>query len=193
MRICNDRRWGKARLATVCLLLLAGCASTPRVDIASDPNAEFGRYETFTFHEPLHTDRESGVGTVLSQLLRSLTLVEMERRGYEYVERDADLEINFFVENREKIESYPDPARGMHYGYWNHPYGVWSGYGSERIRQYTIGTLHLDIVDLARKQLVWEAIAVDRVKTDFSYEQDDVRKAMVEMFAGFPARAAPTR
>jgi hypothetical protein len=172
------------------MFLVAACATAPRVDVARDPNAEFARYATFTFHEPLHTDRESGVGTVLSQLLRSLAMTEMESRGYRYVQENADLEINFFVETREKLESVPDPAWGVHYGYWNYPYGVWTGYGPERIRQYTVGTLHLDIVDVARKQLVWEAIAVGRVKTDFSYEQDDVRKALVEMFAGLPPRSA---
>lgn len=173
------------------LLVVAACAATPQVDVTSDPNADFGRYATFTFHEPLHTDRESGVGTVLSQLLRSLAMTELENRGYVYVTENADLEVNFFVETREKLESVPDPEWGMHYGYWNYPYGVWTGYGGERIRQYTVGTLHLDVVDLARKQLVWEAVAVGRVKTDFSYEQEDVRRAMVEMFAGFPARSAP--
>jgi hypothetical protein len=191
MNIDMDRRLPRTGMLAFGLLLVAACATTPRVDIASDPNAEFARYTTFTFHEPLHTDRESGVGTVLSQLLRSVTMTEMQSRGYRYVKSDADLEVNFFVETQEKIESYPDAGWGAHYGYWRYPYGVWTDYGSERIRQYTVGTLHLDIVDLARRQLVWEAIAVGRVKSDFSYQQDDVRKAMVEMFAGFPARSAP--
>lgn len=175
-----------------CVLVLSGCASTPRVDVASDPAAEFTRYATFTFHEPLHTDRESGVSTVLSQSLRRITLAEMQSRGYEYVEAsaNADLEVNFFVEHREKVESYPDGSWGMHYGYWGYPYGVWSGYSSPRIRQYTVGTLHLDIVDLDRKQLIWEAIAEGRVQSDYTYEQDDVEKAIVEMFAKFPPRTA---
>jgi len=189
MHFRSFRGWRRAGLLTASLLLVTGCVSTPQVEIASDPNADFPRYATFTFHEPLHTDRESGVSTVLSQLLRSLTMEAMESRGYGYVQQGADLEINFFVETREKIESYPEVGWGAHYGYWNYPFGVWTGYGSETIRQYTVGTLHLDIVDLARKQLVWEAIAVGRVDTDFSYEQDDVRAAMVEMFAGFPARS----
>jgi len=181
----NRTLWNFA-LGTPLLLLLVACAATPRVDVASDPGLGAARYATYTFHEPLHTDRESGESTVLSQLLRNLARTEMDSRGYTYVEQDADLEINFFVETREKLESVPDADWGMHYGYWRYPYGVWGGYGTERIRQYTVGTLHLDIVDLARKQLVWEAIAEGRVRNDFSYEQDDVRKAMAEMFAEFP-------
>jgi len=193
MVVNGNPDWLRGGLLGALLLVVAACAATPRVDVASDPGADFGRYATFTFHEPLHTDRESGVGTVLSQLLRSLAMTELQSRGYVYVTENADLEVNFFVETREKLESVPDPDWGWHYGYWNYPYGVWTGYGygGERIRQYTVGSLHLDVVDLTRKQLVWEAVAVGRVKTDFSYEQEDVRRAMVEMFAGFPARSAP--
>ena len=170
-------------------LLVGACASTPRVDVARDPEADFSRYTTFSFHTPLGTDRDSGTRTVLSQQLQNLTRAELESRGDRYVVADADLELDFFVETRERIESVPDPRMGMHYGYWRYPWSVWSGYEPERIRQYTIGTLHVDVVDVARKQLIWEAIAEGRVRSDFSYEQDDVRKAIAEMFEAFPARS----
>lgn len=170
-------------------LLLGGCAATPRVDVAQDPEADFARYTTFTFHTPLGTDRDSGTRTVLSQQLQGLTRAELEARGYRYVTADADLELDFFVETRERIESVPDSRYDMHYGYWRYPWSVWGGYPPERIRQYTIGTLHVDVVDVARRQLVWEAIAEGRVRGDFSYEQDDVRKAVAEMFERFPRRA----
>jgi Domain of unknown function (DUF4136) len=189
MDIMNRKPWKHAILATM-VLLLAACATTPQVSVVGDPQAEFARYATYSFAKPLGTDRETGISTVLSNLLRSLARTELESRGFSYVETGGDLEVNFFVETKEKIESHYDPGWGMHYGYWNYPYGVWADYDHTHIHQYTVGTLHLDIVDLARKQLIWEAIAQGRVKTDFTYEQDDVRAAMAEMFTGFPRRTA---
>jgi hypothetical protein len=185
-------RWKLAALCALALLL-AGCASAPRVSVAQDPDAEFERYATFSFAHPLGTDRDPDVSTVLSNLLRSLAMTELEKRGYVHVERGGDLEVDFMVETREKIESFPDPAWGAHYGYWNHPYGVWAGYDHDHIRQYTVGTLHLDLIDVVRKQLIWEAIAEHRIESDFTYEQDDVRTAMGEMFRELPARRAPGR
>lgn len=35
------------------LLLLAACASTPRVATQADPSADFGRYRSFAFYTPL--------------------------------------------------------------------------------------------------------------------------------------------
>ena len=59
-------------------------------------------------------------------------------------------------------------------------------YDQERIRQFTEGALHLDIIDVARKQLIWEAMAEHRVKSAHAYADEDVRAAMTGMFAGFP-------
>jgi hypothetical protein len=190
-KIMHPKYWKHAMLVATGLLL-AACATTPQVSVVGDPQAEFSRYATYSFAKPLGTDRGTGVSTVLSNLLRSLARTEMDSRGFSYVETGGDLEVNFFVETQEKIETRYEPGWGMHYGYWNYPYGVWTDYDHTRIRQYTVGTLHLDIVDMARKQLIWEAIAQGRVKTDFTYEQDDVRAAMKEMFTGFPQRTAAT-
>ncbi|MFM8355317.1 MAG: hypothetical protein ACKOBM_10480 [Gammaproteobacteria bacterium] len=41
---------------------LVGCANTPRVDVVSDPALRPAQHATYRFHEPLHTDRETGEG-----------------------------------------------------------------------------------------------------------------------------------
>ncbi len=38
-------------------LVLAGCASGPRITTNSDPGADWSRYRTFGFFQPLGTDR----------------------------------------------------------------------------------------------------------------------------------------
>lgn len=173
-------------LVSLLLLVLGACAVTPQVDVVRDPGAAFNRFATFMFHAPLHTDRASGEGTVLSQRLRALAERELTARGCKPVTADADLEINFFVETRERIESVADDEWGFHYGYWGQPFGYWSGYRDPRVRQYTLGTLHLDVVDTARRQLVWEAVASDRVTTGLEFDDGDLDRAVVRMFEEFP-------
>lgn len=177
---------GVRSLVSLLVLVLGACAVTPQVDVVRDPGAAFSRYATFMFHEPLHTDRPSGEGTVLSQRLRALAERELTARGCRSVAADADLEINFFVETRERLESVADDEWGFHYGYWGQPFGYWSAYRDPRLRQFTLGTLHLDVVDTARRQLVWEAVASDRVTTGLGFDDKDVERAVVRMFKAFP-------
>ncbi len=179
-------------LVSLLVLVLGACAVTPQVDVVRDPGAAFSRFATFMFHAPLHTDRSSGEGTVLSQRLRVLAERELTARGCKPVAADADLEINFFVETRERIESVADDEWGFHYGYWGQPFGYWSGYRDPRVRQYTLGTLHLDVVDTARRQLVWEAVASDRVTTGLGFDEEDLERAVVRMLEDFPRCGAAT-
>jgi hypothetical protein len=169
---------------------LAGCASAPRVDVARAPGVDFGSYGTFSFHEPLGTDRQPGTTSILSQNLMQATRAELEARGYRYVEDGADLQVNFFVESKEVIEGLRRrPGVAFSYGMFHRHYGVWSGYDTE-VRQYTEGALHVDVVDAAREQLIWESVSRSRAHDgDFSFDPQRVRAVVSRVFADFPRRS----
>ncbi|HEX7036474.1 MAG TPA: DUF4136 domain-containing protein [Pseudomonadales bacterium] len=174
-------------LALTCAALLAGCASGPQVESVRSPEADFGRYETFTFHRPLGTDRQEGVSTILSQTLRRAARAALEARGYRYVPADADLAVNFFVETREVIEGWRRPNVGIGYGVFHRHYGVWADYGVEEIRQYTEGTLHVDVVDVETNQLAWEGVVRARRSSDrLTVDPERVEQAIERVFATFP-------
>lgn len=171
------------------VLALSSCATLSRVDVARDPLADFSGYATFGFHSPLGTDRADGTGTILSQTLRQATRAELEGRGYRYVEDDADLRVNFHVETREVIEGLRRPGVGIGYGVFHRHYRVWADYETD-VRQYTEGTLHIDVIDAARGQLVWEGLAQGRLaEHDFAFARDEVAQAVVSVLAEFPVRA----
>ncbi len=50
-----SRFFAAHRFAVLALfaLLLSACATGPRVSTDADPQADFARYRTFAFHEPL--------------------------------------------------------------------------------------------------------------------------------------------
>jgi hypothetical protein len=94
--------------------------------------------------------------------------------------------VNFFVETKEVIEGLRRPGFGFSYGIFHRHYGVWSGYDTD-IRQYTEGTLHVDVVDAESNQLAWEGIARSRrADGDFAFEPERVQQAVARVFAGFP-------
>ena len=176
------------RTFVLCLIgiLLGACASAPRVAVIRDPSADFHSYASFGFLKPLGTDRPDSTGTILSQQLMKSTRTELEALGYRFDTDDADLRVNFYVETREVVQGRRGPSVSVGYGVHHHPYGVWSGYETE-IRQYTESTLHVDIVDTARNQLVWEGVATERLtEHDLSFEGQRIASSLARIFSEFP-------
>lgn len=172
-------------------ILLGACTAAPRVAVIRDPAADYSRYASFTFHQPLGTDRESGTGTLLSQKLMSTTRLQLEALGYLFAEDGADLEVNFFVETREVIRGRRGPSVSVGYGVYHRHYGVWTDYETE-IRQYTESTLHVDVIDAARDQLIWEGVATERLtEHDLTFESENVQASLQRIFAEFPRVAFP--
>ena len=184
---CEMREWvGRYVFIFLIIALLSACASSPRVAVIRDPEANFASYATFGFHEPLGTDREGGTGTVLSQTLKQAARLELESRGYRFDQEGAELRVNFFTETREVVESRHGPSYGIGYGIYHRHYGVWTGYETE-IRQYQESTLHVDVVDAARDQLVWEGVVTERlIEHDLAFESDNIGSSIKRVFAEFP-------
>jgi len=171
------------------MLLLAACASGPRLFVNSDPGAAFATYKTYDFIKPLDTDHDN-YSSILSQYLRTSAARELEARGYRQSDH-PDLLVNFHVQTQEKIQGTSSPAYpfGGYYGYRSGNYGVWGGY-EDYVTQYTEGTLTVDIVDAARKQLVWEGTAVGRVTDkDRANLQPVIGGVVNQLFGKYPYRA----
>lgn len=163
-------------LALLGLVLVAACSS-PRVIANCDPSADFSAYRTYGFPPRLGTD-EASYGSILSQVLKSAAERELAARGYEPSD-DPDLLVNFFLDTEEKTRTVETP--GVAYGY-----GMYTGYDTTVVN-YTEGTLHIDLVDRERKQLVWEGIVIGRVTDDVRKKlQEKVDKAVAEVFAEYP-------
>jgi hypothetical protein len=176
-------------LAAAAAALVASCASGPKLFVNEDPGADFGRYRTFAFSTPLGTDSPQ-YSSMLSTFLKDATRRELEARGYRYVESDADLLVNFYVSTKEKVTSTAGPAYGAgYYGYRGMNYGVWTGYETQ-VSQYTEGTLNIDLVDTRQKRLVWEGVAVGRVRDEIRENlKPAVDGVVAQIFAKYPHRA----
>ncbi|MBL8349112.1 MAG: DUF4136 domain-containing protein [Burkholderiaceae bacterium] len=152
--------------AAAALLALAGCATAPEVRADYDRTADFASYQTFGFASPLGTDR-GGYQSVVSQHLKASTQREMEARGMRLDPAAPQLLINFNATLNDKLRVSTMPYMGMgvgYYGYRGGLYSAWPMYADQTIvTQYREGTLNIDVVDAARKQLVWEGVVINSV------------------------------
>lgn len=171
------------------IALIAGCASSPRIYSTANPAVDLSDYTTFGFSPTLGTDREAGQRSILSSNLISAARLEMEKLGYRYSDSNPDLEVNFFLNTKEKVQTTSTPSAGMGYGYYGYRSGMYSTWGSydTTVTQYTEGTLNIDVVDNARNELVWEGVAVGRLRENARDDmQARVNEVMAEIFARHP-------
>ena len=164
-------------------LLTAGCASAPRITTNTSPAADFASFDTYNFMPVLGTDRPNGEQTPLSAMLMSAMSREMSSRGYQRSD-NPDLLINFFVNTERRMDVRQVPAPSTFHGFRFNRYATWGGYRTE-VRQYTQGTLAIDLVDARQKVLAWEGIAQQRLGSSaqqITQEQVDdvVRQVMAE-------------
>ena len=174
------------------LLLIAACASAPTIESNYDHSANFAAYRTFGFFSPLGTDK-AGYATLVTQALKDATRREMEARGYTYSEANPDLLLNFNAKLAKQVQVSQIPMGPPmgYYGYRGGFYGGWGGYYTD-VDQYTEGTLNIDLVDAARRQLVWEGVAIGRVTEKHRENREAaINAAVAEIFKKFPARTGP--
>jgi hypothetical protein len=179
---------------TVAVSIFVGCASGPTVRANFDKTADFSQYKTFGFEKPLGTDR-AGYKTIVSQYLTAAARAELEARGLRFDEAAPQLLVNFNAKLSEKmrVDSYPAPATGMgYYGYRGGYYSAWPAYDSDTVvSSYTEGTLNIDVVDVARKQMIWEGVAVGSVsEKEADNLQPAIQRVVGKIFQKYPVAAA---
>lgn len=174
------------------LLLLGACATGPLVRTDMDPDADFSRYRTYAFYQPLAME-ESGYSTYLTDQIKASIRREMDARGYVYDEKAPDLRVNFQGVVREKTDVYTIPRADIQYFYSyraNRYVGVPVWYDQTQVSQYREGTLTVDLVDAARNRLVWTGDAIGRVVQRSPQERAAAAdQAIAAIFARYPYSA----
>jgi hypothetical protein len=184
------RSIGILALAAIALVG-GGCATTqaPQSRIDYDKTVDFGVYRTYGFPKETGTDR-GGYSTLVTSYFKSSINTAMEARGYKYSEERPDLLVNFFMNTREKTEIRSDPlGPSAYYGYRSGLYSPWANYDMDRTVTYRVGTINVDIVDAAKKQLVWEGISEGRVSDEaLANPKVTVNAVVTELMRQYPGR-----
>jgi len=153
-------------LVVLATIVLSACESTPKIHSVFEQGADFTQYQTYAFLDELEPSGQEYT-TIYGKYLRTAISAELQKRGLQEA-KNPDLLVGYHIHTKEKVESQAYPSASARYyryrGSYGYSYGM--GYGTDiRVRQYTEGTLNVDVVDRERKQLVWEGVAVGRLKS----------------------------
>lgn len=180
------------------LIAASGC-STLRVESLRSPGADFTGRSTFrVLEEPAEgatirlislQDRDVGTvetistavpmlnNSIIDEMARDDVARAFEARGYRMTNTDADLDVAFYVQAREKLEV--DAYRG--------PYGYRRGYVEER----TEGIVVIDVIDPDTDRLLWRGTGEMTVSEDPDDYADQLSEAIHKIVRRFPAVRVP--
>lgn len=177
--------------ASAAVVFFGSCGG-PSIYVDADPKADLSSYKTFAFYEHTATDK-AAYSTLVSTRLKEATRRELEARGLQHVHAAPQMLVNFHlaVEHRTDVKSVPAPPMGGFYGYRGGVYGVWGGYPHDVETTYDVGTLAIDVVDAAKKQLVWQGIAEGSISREAAENPGPaIDQVVTEVFARYPVPAA---
>jgi len=162
----------------VMLVLVMGCASV-NVNVNYDEDTDFSSYQTFRFQKPRSKSRSSVNNPLFAQdVLREIKPI-LESKGLTEAGtgEKADLFVIFYAHTQNQTDWVPGTYR---VGRWGRVRRTSPGHTV----RYKTGTLVIDIVDRARKELVWQGVGqgvLDR------YEPGkDLVNAVNDILADYP-------
>ncbi|WP_372626613.1 DUF4136 domain-containing protein [Arsukibacterium sp.] len=179
--------------ATLLALTLTACSSNPTVrsDQATDVN--FSQYQTFSFVEELATDR-AGYTTLVTQHFKDAISTELAARGLRYVDSEPQLLVNFNSNVTSRSETRSTPTPSYHYGYYHYRRGiVYAGFpvysNDVSTVHYKVGTVNIDLVDAAKRRLIWEGIAEGTLKqNDLEQPREAAARTVALIFEKLPTK-----
>jgi hypothetical protein len=159
------------------VLLLVACASSgPNITVNAAPGSNLSSLKTWNFMQPLGTDR-NGARTTMSSMLMSSVSREMANRGLQRSDT-PDFLVDFFVTTEERMDVRTTRSsmstasmHQTHRSHWNRGCcSTWPTYHTT-VRQYTEGTLLLDLIDPNANAMLAEGAAQNRLRSNEMTQQ----------------------
>lgn len=175
---------------TLFILIFAGCASKPKIHSVYEEGTDFSGYKTYKFIE---NQDGSAYDTLADKYIKEGITRNLQARGMEPAEI-PDLLIAYNIHRQEKIQTSvsSNPGVSGYYGYRSRygyaGYGAGAGFGTTtNVSQYTEGTLNIDLVDTKRRQLIWEGVAIGRLKDKVPADAKEKVAAIIDsIFSELP-------
>ncbi len=178
-------RYTRQLIGVLSFLVAAAACSGVSYNSDFDPQVDFSGYSTYAWAEDVSADAVKDRGIAPLDEKRIIDAVDqvLSAKGYRRVTSGTpDFVTHFYITTQEKVDV------NTYYSGW----GYYGGYGGAQtyVNQWTQGTLVVDILDLAEKDLAWRGWATGAVD-DYdrkSPEQKtaDINKLIAGILKGFP-------
>lgn len=162
------------RLIVIVLWIFIGC-SPPTITSNSDSTADFKSYATFCFsdYDPeLPVARPDYNNPENRAVIETAIIQELEKIGYDKVDRDSDLMVQYDIIITEKVDPRVDSAV---------VYKPWADTRTDSYN-YTEGLLVVRLIDRRKSRLIWQGSLtgiLDRNPGSFGKKIDDY---LVDLF-----------
>lgn len=168
---------------------LAACSSSPTINSDFDRGRDFSVYQTFSWmpERTLLVAQVTPVSPLLEGQLKRATRSELTAKGLRFVAdpEQADMVVSFLLGSRDKIrvDSYPET------------YSIWSRGAplnqSGTVRNYTEGTLFIDLFDVQLHAPVWHGWATKTIHASDRGNERLMSDIVARILAQFPAQGSP--
>jgi len=140
-----------------------------------DPSIDFSSLKTYAW---IHPSDSSSTQRFLSPLIERRVVnaidTDLASKGFEKASTGRpDFLVNFYGTTQEKIDV------STYYSGWGY-YG-WYGGTSVDVRQWTEGTLVIDIIDFSEKDLAWRGYACGAVDRNTNQPPEEVTRRVNEV------------
>lgn len=183
------------------MVLLASC-STVRVSSDYDQKVNFNEYQTYAFYKPGIDEAEIS-DLDKKRILRAID-AEMSAKGFTKSENPAIL-VSIFAKAQERVDVYQNNwgwggfggfgwggfGWGGFGGFgWGGPWGWGGGFGNT-VSSRTDGTLYIDIIDKANKQLIWQGQGTAPLRSgDVEKREARIQEIVSEIMNIYPPEVA---
>lgn len=173
----------KRILTALVAVVLAGCSGLS-TSSDYDPQTDFSKLKTWAWFEAGPPNPK--IDTLTDGRIRGAIEQELTRKGLRKVDSGpADFSVKYHAAVQQKIESRPTSVSvgyGWRYGYM--------GMSSNEIYSYSEGTLVVDFIDPAKKELLWRGTVSGAVEPQRTPEERTARvqEAVAKMMAQYPPK-----
>lgn len=179
-------------LLTLLLLVyfLSGC-STVSVNYDYDNKSDFSAIHTYNWGESNGADDELAKNQILKNRIVASVDSYLQSRGYRKVDpaqADVLVVIGAGVKEKMRVTNWGGPG-GYYRDPWYDPWWGGSAYGGRvDVSYYQEGTLVIDIVDNAKKELIWRGLGTGIVsrQSDQEKQRAAIDEYVQEILNRFP-------
>ncbi|HRI19806.1 MAG TPA: DUF4136 domain-containing protein [Panacibacter sp.] len=176
-------------LCLFALVFFAAC-STIKVATDYDRSADFSKYKTFSFYQLV--DKSESVSDLNKTRIINAIRAEMIKKGLTETSSNPDVFVHAttILEDKKSVSSSTN-----YYGYGGYyrPYAWGPGFGGTtnyNVYEYKAGSLIIDIVDAANKQLIWQGTGNKEIDKPSKDPDAVITEAVTKILNGFPPGAA---
>lgn len=166
------------------VLFTTSCNSIKNLKTAVeyDKQANFGSYNSYKFDKELsYSDTHDNYSSQNQRAFENAIHDQLQKKGLEETET-PNLHVNFFVVDTQESKSI------THTSYRNQRYGGMA-HVDTYIKEYELGTLVIDLIDVTNKKLVWRGLANGVI----TGKQKDMDKTIKEAVRAILSKYPPAK